>query len=863
MAGENNTIQLTTQPFITHCPNSVRPTDQDAYIVRDGEVLIFIAKWQKRENKQGKAIFVGEAKKGDVFPAFSYRDEERIEWRFVVKAKSSSAELTILPHCVTSVLRANFAKRYNLTDFDREGFENSLVERYITEELKADVLRDREIIIDGKCSDMICDLIVRPFESNNSLQIDENDPAMKAVRCAATLMKSEAIDFEKVRQKCREQFDIPTIANAANLICREVVLEPKWFRGDCGVLIGKIDKKYVVCVPKGFGYSVYDIETDKMQKLDAAMAEKIEPKAYSIERALPGKSLQLKDLFRFGLKDMGKLDVVSILVLGLVTTLIGILLPELNQKIYDDYIPMGSQSELVQLCMVIGAFMIGNLFFSMVKSIAEFRLQSRVGYRIQDAAYHRVFRLPESFFHSIDSADLAQRIMSIGGIINSYVSSIVITGVSTVFSLLYLIRMFKSGAKLAWVSLLMLTIYFVILVVFSFLTLRFQKEEAEKQGVASSKLYQYLSGIAKIRMAGAEDRAIHDYMVPFSGIQSLEIRENRYSTFSSVLSISSSVVFSMVLYILVKDILKDPAKSNITMGAFMGFNTAFGAFSGSVEQLVQKGLSFYQMKPTVERFKPIFETACEDEEDAEFPGELNGDINVNHVSFSYAKGDKQVLDNINMNIKSGEYIGIVGSSGCGKSTLLKLLLGFEKPTSGEILYDGRSILKLNKYALRQKLGVVLQNGQLIAGSIYENIVITAPKATAKDVQAVIEKVGLKEDIAQMPMGIHTMLSENSGTISGGQKQRILIARAIISNPKILIFDEATSALDNITQATVSDSLDRMNVTRIVVAHRLSTIKNCDRIFVMDQGRIVEEGKYDDLMKKHGLFYELAVRQIAE
>ncbi len=862
MAGENNSIRLTTQPFITHCPNSVRPSDQNAYIVRDGEVLIFVAKWQKKEDRQGKAIFVGEAKTGDVFPAFSYRDEEHTEWRFVIKAKSSSAELEVMPHCVTNVLRANFAKRVGLADFDREGYENSLIEFYKAEELKADILQERVVNIEGGLSQKISDLIVRPFESSGSVQIDENDPAMKAVRCAASLLKSENTDFEKVRQKCRERFDIPTIANASNLICREVVLDPKWFRGDCGLLIGRMDKKYVVCVPKGFGYKVYDVETNKEQKLTQKLAEKIEPKAYSIERSLPGKALKIKDLFHFGLKDMGTLDVVSILVLSLVTTLIGILLPTLNQKIYDDYIPLGNQSELVQLCIVIGTFMIGNLFFSMVKSIAEFRLQSRVGYRIQDAAYHRIFRLPESFFHTIDSADMAQRLMSIGGIINNYVSSLVITGISTAFSLLYLVRMFKYSSKLAWVSLLMMTIYFVILVILSFLTIRFQTKEAEKQGIASSKLYQYLSGIAKIRMAGAEDRAIYDYMIPFSGIQSLEIRENRYSTFSGVLSSSSSVIFSMVLYVLVKGILTD-SKSTITMGAFMGFNTAFGTFSASIEELIQKGLSFYQMKPTVDRFKPIFETACEDEEDAEFPGELNGEVSVNHVSFSYTKGDKLVLDNINMHIKSGEYVGIVGSSGCGKSTLLKLLLGFEKPVSGEVLYDGRNILKLNKYALRQKLGVVLQNGQLIAGSIYENIVITAPKATAKDVQAVIEKVGLKEDIAQMPMGIYTMLSENAGTISGGQKQRILIARAIISNPKILILDEATSALDNITQATVSDSLDRMNVTRIVVAHRLSTIKNCDRIFVMDHGKIAEEGTYDDLMKKRGLFYELAIRQIAE
>ncbi len=862
MEERNNRVRLASQAFITHCPNSVRFSDQDAYIVREGEVLIFIAKWQKQEEKRGIALFVGEAKEGDVFPAFCHRDEERVEWRFVVKAKNSAAELEVMPHCVTSVLRKNFAKRVGLEEYEREGFENSLVEFYKTEELKADVLQQRAVIIDGGLSQKLSNLIIRPFSGTDSVQINENDPAMKAIRYAAHFLKAEQIDFEKVRQKCQKRCDIPTLANASDLICREIVLEPKWFTGDCGVIIGRIDQKYVVCIPKGFGYVIYDIETEKKQKLTGKLGEKLEPRAYSIERALPGKALKLKDLFRFGLKDMGSMDVISILILGLVTTLIGILLPTLNQKIYDEYIPLGNQSELAQLCLVIGTFMVGNLFFSMVKSIAEFRMQSRIGYRIQDAAYHRIFRLPESFFHTIDSADLAQRLMSIGDIINNYVSAVVITGVSTAFSLLYLVRMFKYGSKLAWISLLMLTVYLGVMVILSFLTLRFQKEEAEKAGSASSKLYQYLNGIAKIRMAGAEDRAIYDYMIPFSSIQSLEIREKRIAGFSQVLSGASSVIFSMVLYILVKNILKDP-KATITMGSFMGFNTAFGAFSGSIESLIQKGLSFYQMKPTVDRFKPIFETPCEDEENAEFPGEIKGNVVVNHVSFAYSKGDRLVLNDINLEIKAGEYVGIVGSSGCGKSTLLKLLLGFEKPLSGQITYDGRDIVKLNKHALRQKLGVVLQNGQLIAGSIFENISITSPKATAKDVQRVIEQVGLKEDIEQMPMGIHTMLSENSGTISGGQKQRILIARAIISDPKILVFDEATSALDNVTQAKVSESLDKMDVTRIVVAHRLSTIKNCDRIFVMDQGRIVEEGRYEELMRKQGLFYELAIRQIAE
>ncbi len=202
----------------------------------------------------------------------------------------------------------------------------------------------------------------------------------------------------------------------------------------------------------------------------------------------------------------------------------------------------------------------------------------------------------------------------------------------------------------------------------------------------------------------------------------------------------------------------------------------------------------------------------------------------------------------------------MGASGSGKSTLLKLLLGFEKPDEGRVCYDGKDLRQLDKREVRKQLGVVLQNGRLIAGSIYENITITAPHATMEEVKAVIEAVGLKDDIAQMPMGVHTVLSESSGTISGGQRQRILIARAIINRPAVLIFDEATSALDNVTQAAVCESLERMNVTRIVVAHRLSTVRNCDRILVLDNGKIAEEGSYESLMAKNGLFRQFASRQ---
>lgn len=290
--------------------------------------------------------------------------------------------------------------------------------------------------------------------------------------------------------------------------------------------------------------------------------------------------------------------------------------------------------------------------------------------------------------------------------------------------------------------------------------------------------------------------------------------------------------------------------------------SAFGAFSGAILSMLDAFSISSSITPLYERVKPILQQPPDYDAQEQVLEELSGRIEMDHVVFAYIKGGDQILKDISFQAEPGEYIGIVGPSGCGKSTLMKILLGFEMPDQGKVYFDGTDITKLNKRELRKKMGVVLQDGKVFAGSIYENITLTAPKTDLDRVLQVIREVGLESDIAMMPMGIHTYLSEGGGTISGGQQQRILIARAILGDPKILLFDEATSALDNVTQEMVCESLEKLHTTRIVIAHRLSTIMKCDRILVMNEGRIVEEGTYKELLEKKGLFYELASRQIS-
>ena len=828
---------------------------RDAFRVARGSVLVFISPLRS-DRVPERRLLLCEIPEGKMIPAFSYRDEDWREWRFLLIARET-ADLICLEGKTTSVLQKKFSQAAGLPHYGQEGFARAMVEYY-----RRETLKDRVFIGRGKKEEPIVsaasyDVIRQAFEAGEE-RVTGDLPIYRATAYACRSASIPIVEPEALDGASGE-ITVESIAYASRFLCRRVVLEPRWNRSDCGVILGSIDGEAVACVPRGAGgYEIYYGASGKREKLTDVVAETVFPSAYVIARALPERALSRRDLLRFGWQSVRKADLLVAALLGLIGVLIGLLLPTLNQKIYDDYIPLGNEGQLVQICLVIATFLITNLFFDMVKRLTDFRIGSRIGYDFQNAVYYRVFHLPERFFRAFDSADLAQRLGAVAGYIRGYAGLFYVSGLSLLFSLLYFYRMFRYAPKLAWTSILLLLAYGAAAFLLSVFSAKWAARAEDQRGRASAKLYQHLSGIEKIRMAGAEDRAAYEYLLPFSERQTAEIRKNRFDTAAAVLSGAAGVAFNMVFYYIIVH-----HRLSLSTGSFMAFLSAFGAFSAAVLQTVGSAAELFSLRPQFLRFRPVMDTPVEDDGGGEVLDRLTGEISLHQVRFAYEENRPNVLDGIDLQIRPGEYVGIVGQSGCGKSTLLKLLLGFETPVSGKICYDGRDLASLDKRALRRNLGVVLQNGRLISGSIYDNITITAPSASLSDVEAVVEAVGLKEDIERMPMGIHTMLSENSGTISGGQQQRILIARAIISRPAILIFDEATSALDNVTQAAVCDSLDRMSVTRIVVAHRLSTIKNCDRILVLQNGTIAEEGTYDSLMAKGGIFAGLAERQLVE
>ena len=835
----------------------------EAYRILSGRVLVFILPL-KEDGTTGRRWLLCELEAGDTVPALFYDSAdikgESCRWRFGLSALDPS-EMEIVND--SNEIRCSFSEKAGLRDYEQIGFEESAVESYRLENMRD----QRNLFASGEERKTTyrrsLEVIYRLFCSNKAERRQNHELTGNALYDACVRLCDwqgiEPVSLDILRANCGRRFTVKDMARVSNFICRDILLVENWFKSDVGSFLAfrSSSRNPVVCLPQKAGkYLIWDPANDSIIPVTEKIAAQLDPRAMIFYRPFPREEITLKKLMLFALQDINWRDVANILLFALLGTLVGLLTPYLNEQLFDLFIPLGDAPGLQGVCAVVLACSLGNVTFTVVKNLANFRALNRMKYSVQAAVLDRLFNLPESFFRGYDSADLGQRAMGISQVFSMLASTVVSVGLTAVFSLMYLWRMFKYSSKLSWISIWMLLAAMLIILLLGRRELKHEREQMELDGLVASMMFQFLSGISKLRIAGAENRALYEYLRRYTDSRKLDIRKEKYNLLVTILSGAVSTVFSMVFYyIMVHQSIE------LSVGAFMGFATAFGSFSAAMMELVSAYLQVNAIGPAFDRMKPILKMLPEQQEDVGMPGDLTGAVEMSNVTFAYDEDSPPVIKDLSLRIKAGEYIGIVGSSGCGKSTLLKLLLGFEKPQTGRIYYDGRDIDGIDKRELRKRFGVVLQNGGLITGSIHDNITITTPSATLEQVQQAVRDAGLEKDIADMPMGLHTILSEGDGSISGGQKQRILIARAIVGKPKLLFFDEATSALDNATQASVCESLDRLSATRIVIAHRLSTIIRCDRIFVMDAGQIVEEGNFEQLMAKKGLFYDLASRQI--
>jgi ABC-type bacteriocin/lantibiotic exporter with double-glycine peptidase domain len=389
---------------------------------------------------------------------------------------------------------------------------------------------------------------------------------------------------------------------------------------------------------------------------------------------------------------------------------------------------------------------------------------------------------------------------------------------------------------------------------------RFEGASVRLRGRLSHKLHELAGGIAKFRMSAAEERvygrwAIDQAELAHSSLAAKRVEQTSAIVAEAFLPLAQAVVFAAVVYLALTE-------KGLGLGALVAFLAAFSQALTGAARLAETAQSLMALQPAIDNARPILDTAPETLVGQRDPGELSGAIEISHVDFRYAPDGPLILRDISLQVIPGEYVALVGPSGCGKSTILRLLLAFEEPDSGAVLFDGHDLRSIDVAAVRRQIGVVLQDGQLFEGSLLDNILGAHGHLTEAAAWQAAEAAGLADDIRELPMGMQTICGAGVG-LSGGQIQRLAIARALVHHPRILLFDEATSALDNRTQAIVTASLGRLRATRIVIAHRLSTVMAADRIVVMRDGAIVESGRYDELLAGGGLFSEFAARQTIE
>lgn len=655
-------------------------------------------------------------------------------------------------------------------------------------------------------------------------------------------------------QDMNEQLEY--LLRPCGIMRRIVHLEKGWYKDACGAMLAtkKDSGEVVALIPTGMaGYSYYDRESGKRIRVSRKSEGLFELEGIAFYKPFPLKKIGIPALMKYVWGTLSLTDLVFFGMATLAAILVGMLSPKINHIIFSDVI----ENESMQLFFAITVFLVcvsvSTLLIGVLKSLLMARINTKLSLAVEAATMMRVMSLPPSFFKSYSAGELSGRAQYIGSLCNMLISTVLSTGLTSVFSLVYITQIFTYAPTLVVPALVIILVTILFSVISSLVQMRISKSRMMLSTKESGMQYAMISGVQKIKLSGAEKRAFARWANLYAKGAAYSYDPPTFIKINGVINMAISLIGTLVMY-------WAAVKSGIGVADYYAFNTAYGMVSGAFMSLSGIALTVAQIKPIVDMAKPILDAVPEISEDKQVVTNLSGGIELHNVSFRYTETQPNVLDDFSLKIKAGQYVAIVGKTGCGKSTLMRLMLGFETPQRGAVHFDGRDLATLDLKSLRRHIGTVMQDSKLFSGDIYSNIVISAPWLTMDEAWEAAEMSGIAEDIRRMPMGMHTLISEGSGGISGGQRQRLAIARAIAPKPKILMFDEATSALDNLTQKQVSDSLEKLKCTRIVIAHRLSTIRACDRIIVLDQGKIMEDGTYDELIANQGFFAELVERQ---
>jgi NHLM bacteriocin system ABC transporter ATP-binding protein len=690
-------------------------------------------------------------------------------------------------------------------------------------------------------------------------QAEGADPLLDACRIVAEAVGVSAVqppDRAPAQQGLRDAADI---ARASNLRARRVLLRGDWWRRSVGPLVAwrSEAREPVALVPSSPSrYLMVEPGKGAGRRVDADLAAELSPEAMMFYPPLPALVGSAGALLRFGLH-RSSADIIRILVSALAIGALGLAAPLITEVLIDSVIPRTEWDQLAYCAAGLAMVAIGAAGFEAVQSIAILRLEGVLDRTLQAGIVERLLRLPVSFFRQYAAGDLTDRVLGIEAIRRIATAHTIRRLLAGVYASFSFALMFYYDAGLALIALVLTLLRAAVIFVACAARLRRERQHFALDGKVQGLVLQLLTGVGKLRVASAIRRALAIWARRFAEQKRQFVASQRAA---NMLAVFEAAFPTMAMLVIFAGAERGIGSLALDTGQFLAFFVAFGQSLVAVGTLATAMGESLIAIPRLDRLLPLIAEPPEVAEMRNPPGELTGAIELGQVTFRYDPSGPPILHKVSLQISKGEYVALVGPSGSGKSTIFRLLLGFEKPEAGTIFFDGKAIDTLDITAIRQRIGVVLQNGKLASGNLYDNICggVQLPMERAWEAARL---AGLDADIEAMPMGMYTVVAEGVNTLSGGQRQLLMIARALVHHPRILLFDEATSALDNRTQAIVSATLAKLNVTRLVIAQRLSTVKNADRIVVLSGSEIVQSGTFPELVAAPGLFAEFAKRQL--
>ncbi|MGQ0650950.1 MAG: NHLP bacteriocin export ABC transporter permease/ATPase subunit, partial [Betaproteobacteria bacterium] len=656
---------------------------------------------------------------------------------------------------------------------------------------------------------------------------------------------------------------VQALADASGVRVRSVTLAGEWWNADSGPVLAfrAEDEAPLVLVPgRGRRYVAHDPVSGVAERVGRRQAAGLKPYGFVFYRPFPHEEIDVRKLVRFALQGR-RGDIGPVLVFASVIAALGLIVPIATAELVDRAIPSAQTSVLLQIGLVLLAGALVSSLFALARALFLLRVANNTEHDIQSAVWDRVLGLPIDWFRGYAVGDLTMRVNAINMVYRMLSVGTLIGLLNGLFSLLNFAVLFRFSPALALLALGLVAAAGGFLVLFSHLTHDRLEELVPSQRKVMALILQLVQGVAKLRTTASEARAFGIWATEFARFRNVRLVITRLQTEQKLFFTGFQHFGTLLLFMTMAVLMGGPGGSGLTTGQFVGFFAAFSALWVGVMGICETVVGLLLVPVMFKMAKPVLEALPETGAGKTDPGRISGAIEISQVSFAYPGGEP-VLSDVSFSVPAGSFTAVVGPSGSGKSTLLRLLLGFDAPAGGAILFDDKNLQDLDQRRLRRQYGVVLQGSPLLAGDIFSNIVGVSG-GTIEDAWEAARLAGLEGDIQAMPMGMHTAIGEGTSTLSGGQRQRILVARALVGRPRVVFLDEATSALDNQSQRTVADSLLRMKATRVVIAHRLSTIAEADQIIVMDSGRVLQCGTYAELVEQEGLFAELAHRQSLE